>query len=33
VGNDSALGFSLMTNDVDSKEYKKMIAYILNFEI
>ena len=33
VGNDSALGFSLMTNDIDSKEYKKMIAYILNFEI
>jgi hypothetical protein len=32
VGNDSVLGFSLMTNDIDSKDYRQMIAYILSFE-
>ena len=32
VGNDSVLGFSLMTNDIDSKDYKQMLAYILSFE-
>ena len=32
VGNDSALGFSLMTNDIDSKDYRQIIDYILSFE-
>ena len=31
LSTDSALGFTLMTNDVTSKEYKELMDYILSF--
>ena len=31
LSTDSALGFSLMTNEVNSKEYKALLDYILGF--
>jgi len=32
TADDSVLGFSLMTNDIDSKDYEKLLEYILAFE-
>ncbi len=32
TGSGSVLGFSLMTNDLDTKAYKQILAYILSFE-
>ena len=32
TGSGSVLGFSLMTNDINSKNYRQILAYILSFE-
>jgi len=31
LSKDTALGFSLMTNDTDSQEYKKLLGYVYSF--
>jgi hypothetical protein len=31
VSKDSALGFSIMTNDIESEEYKRLVAYVYSF--
>jgi hypothetical protein len=31
ISKDSALGFSIMTNDINSEEYKRLLAYVYSF--